>query len=118
MLRTLTILFAIGSATACMAGASIEGPEDGDLEANNSIQPYGDVDPVHLENGQPITVDIKFTNASQTASVSYSNISTFSDWICDYSYDVPNWVGGTWEVKVKISGVVVDTTSGDIIQPF
>lgn len=80
--------------------------------------PFGSVEPIHVESGDTVTVDVNFYDVD-LSNIEYNvnvplDTSLLPWWSTVYDYTVPGgtYIGGTLEVIPKINGVEVDRKSG------
>jgi hypothetical protein len=103
-----------------LAGGTIYFPGNTNLPAGYPLAPYGSVDQIHVENGDAITVDINFYDVD-LSNIEYNlNIPVTGPWWSpDQDYTIPGgtYIGGHFEVKLKINGVQVDSKTGSIVDP-
>jgi hypothetical protein len=106
---------------AADAGGTISDPQNGSLEAGTAIQPSGDLDAIHAENGDTITCKIFFRKSTEMSfpmDPAYT-LNCNYDWTTPSQYTVPggDYIGGGWKVQLLINGNVVAGIEGNIVAP-
>jgi hypothetical protein len=101
------------------AGGDIDDPQDGPLEAGAVIQPNGNVDPIHNENHDTVTVQIHVRKPNETSSTEVYNEIVEPDWYAPDPYTIPggDYIGGHWHVLLLVNDNVVAITGGSITNP-